>query len=409
MKVQRSRRAFLERLGVGTAGLLVGGHTPRASAFRQNETVQIGIIGAGGRARQLMQRLAVLPGIQMTAICDVYDGAREEARTLASPGAFVTKDYRQLLRRSDVDAVIIGTPDHWHVPLTVEACAAGKDVYVEKPLTHAIEEGAAVVDAQNRYRRIVQVGTQQRSMPQFIEAREVVRSGVLGPVRKVRMTWNRNHTPYRHGVPQVRPDAVDWEQFVGPAPAQPFDPYRFRHWRWFWDFGGGILTDLMVHWVDAVQFLMDIGVPSEITTIGDHLSTRGVWETPDTIQTLMRYPERGLQMHFEGTFVNQHDKAMVELMGENATLYLDRGHMELHPEPGRKVEPREVILGGDRGGDFSTVDGETLHLNDWLEAVRTRRPPSAPAEAGVLAAQVAHLGNQAYREDRVVRTGRGRG
>ena len=117
----------------------------------------------------------------------------------------------------------------------------------------------------------------------------------------------------------------------------------------------------------------------------------------------MRYPDRGLEIHFEGTFVNQHDKSMVELMAEDATLYLDRSRMELHPEPGRKVQAKEVILGGTRGGDFSKVDGETLHLNDWPEAIRSRRPPSAPAEAGVLAAKVAHLGNQAYRENRIVR------
>ena len=402
MKPEHSRREFLEQMGIGTAGLLAGGYTAKAGGFPQNETIQIGIIGAGGRARQLMQRLAAIPGVRLTAVCDIYDPFVAEARKLAAPGAFVTKDHLQLLERSDVDAVIIGSPDHWHVPMTVDACAAGKDVFVEKPLTHKISEGPAVIDAQKRHQRIVQVGTQQRSMPQFIQAREILRAGTLGPIRKVRMTWNRNHTPYEHRVPEVHPEQVDWKRFLGGAPEQPFDAYRFRHWRWFWDFGGGILTDLMVHWLDAVQFLMDIGVPSEITTIGDHLSTKGVWETPDTIQTLMRYPEQGLQVHFEGTFVNQHHKAMVELMGEDATLYLDRGRMELHPEPGRKVGAREVILGGARGGDFSTVDGETLHLNDWLEAVRSRRPPSAPAEAGVLAAKVAHLGNQAYRESTIV-------
>ena len=403
MTHESSRREFLERAGVGTAGLLVGGYTSTARGFQKNETIQIGVIGAGGRARQLMQRLAAIPGTRLTAICDVYDPFLDEARKLAAAGAFVTKEYRELLQRSDVDAVLIGSPDHWHVPMTVDACAAGKDVFVEKPLTHRIDEGPAVIDAQNRHRRIVQVGTQQRSMPQFIEARTIVKAGTLGPIRKVRMTWNRNHLPYQHRVPQVNQAEVDWKRFLGRAPDQPFDAYRFRNWRWFWDFGGGILTDLMVHWMDAVQFVMDIGVPEEITTVGDQLSTKGVWETPDTIQTLMRYPDRGLQIHFEGTFVNQHDKAMVELMGEDATLYLDRSRMELHPEPGRKVQAKEVILGGTRGGDFSTVDGETLHLNDWLEAIRIRRPPSAPAEAGVLAAKVAHLGNQAYREHRIVR------
>jgi len=404
MKIHSSRRAFLERMGIGTAGLLVGGYAATAAGFPKNETIQVGVIGAGGRARTLMKRLGQIPGARITAICDIFDPFLEEAGKFAAPGAFVTKDYRALLERRDVDAVLIGSPDHWHVPMTVDACAAGKDVYVEKPLTHKISEGPAAIDAQNRYRRIVQVGTQQRSMPQFIEAREIVKAGTLGAIRKIRMSWNRNHTPFQKRVPDIKPEQLDWRRFLGNAPEQPFDAYRFRNWRWFWDFGGGILTDLMVHWLDSVHFVMDIGLPSEITTIGDHLSVKGVWETPDTIQTLMRYPKHGLQIHFEGTFVTQRHKAMMELMGEDATLYVDRGRLELHPEPGRKIEAKEVILGGGaRGADFSTVDGETLHLNDWLEAIRARRVPSAPAEAGVLAAHVAHLGNRAYRENKIVR------
>ncbi len=353
---------------------------------------------------RLVPALKRIPGTKITAVCDIFDVNLAKARQSA-PGAFVTNDYRKLLARKDVDAVIIGSPDHWHVPMTVDACAAGKDVYVEKPLTHSIEEGQAVIDAQNNHERVVQVGTQQRSMPQFIKAREIVQSGVMGPIHKVHMCWNRNHTPFRNHVPDIKASQVDWERFLGNAPKQPFEPYRFhRNWRWFWDFGGGILTDLMVHWMDAVLFIKDFGLPSEVTTIGDQFTTKGVWQTPDTIQTLMRFPKHAMQLHFEGTFASSHNRAGITMMGENATLYLDRGRLELTPQPDRKVEPIEMLLGdGDRGADFSTVDGEKLHLADWLTAVRSRRKPSAPAEAGVMAAQIAHLGNQAYREGKVLR------
>nr|MDQ3622991.1 Gfo/Idh/MocA family oxidoreductase [Verrucomicrobiota bacterium] len=304
----------------------------------------------------------------------------------------------------DVDAVIIGSPDHWHVQMTADACKAGKDVYVEKPLTHTIAEGQAAIDAQNQHGRVVQVGTQQRSMPQFIKAREIVQAGTLGAIRKIHMTWNRNQTPFQKRVQEIKPEQVDWKRFLGTARPQPFDAYRFRSWRWFWDFGGGILTDLMVHWLDAVFFMRELGVPAEITTVGDQLATKGSWETPDTIQTLMRFPNHGLQLHFEGTFVNGHNRAGVAIMGEDATLYVDRGRLELIPEARRKIEKLEMIVGGgERGADFSTIDGETLHLNDWLEAIRTRRKPSAPAEAGVSSAEVAHLANQAFREGKVVR------
>ncbi len=404
MNIQHSRREFLERLGLGTAGLLVGGYTATAAGFPKNETIHVGVIGSGGRARKLMSSLAAIPGVRITAVCDIYDEHLAAGKKLAAPGAFTTSDYHPLLQRSDVDAVLIGSPDHWHVPMTVDACAAGKDVYVEKPLTHTVAEGQPVIDAQNKHKRIVQVGMQQRSMPQFHKAREILRAGTLGKIRKIHMTWNRNQLPFQKRGADVKPGQVDWKRFLGSARRQPFDSYRFRNWRWFWDFGGGILTDLMVHWLDAVNFVMDLGLPAEVTTVGDSFATKGLWETPDTIQTVMRYPDRGLQIYFEGTFVNARNRAMIEMMGEDATLYLDRGRWELHPEARRKLAyQEEVFAPGERGSDFfPEIDAETLHLSDWLEAVRTRRPPSAPAEAGVLAAKVAHLGNEAFRKNKVV-------
>lgn len=405
MNPPSSRRAFLEQLGIGSAGLLVGGYSATAAGFPKNETIQVGVIGCGGRAvKRLMPVLAKIPGTKITAVCDIFDEHLAAAKAAADPGAFATGDFHALLKRTDVDAVIIGSPDHWHVPMTIAACQAGKDVYVEKPLTHSVAEGQSVIDAQNKFKRVVQVGTQQRSMPQFHKARELVQNGTLGPIHKIHMCWNRNHTPFQKRVQDIQPSQVDWQRFLGNARQQPFDPYRFRNWRWFWDFGGGILTDLMVHWLDAVYFMQEMGLPAEITSIGDNFSTKGIWETPDTIQTLLRYPGSNAQLHFEGTFSSAHRKAGITLMGENATLYVDRGMLEVIPEAGKKAEKLELTLGvGGRGADFSSVDGETLHLNDWLEAIRTRRKPSAPAEAGVLSAHVAHLGNQAYREGKIIR------
>jgi predicted dehydrogenase len=137
---------------------------------------------------------------------------------------------------------------------------------------------------------------------------------------------------------------VDWKKFLGSARDQPFDEYRFRNWRWFWDFGGGIFTDLMVHWLDMTHFLLGLDHPAEATSIGDDFLWKGLWETPDTVQTLMRYPDRELQVYFEGTFVNHRNRAMTEIMGSDATLYIDRGRYELHPENG-KGEYEELVLG----------------------------------------------------------------
>lgn len=395
-----SRREFLERLGLlGAGGLITAAYTATARGYAANETIEVGVIGCGGRAQHLLRYLLELPGVRLAAVADVWDKHLDDGRRLADPRALVTRHANELLDRRDLDAVLIATPDHWHVPMTVAACEAGKDVYVEKPLTHNLAEGAAVIDAQNRHQRIVQVGMQQRSMPHLQEARELVRSGQLGRVHKVRMSWNRNADRLRRGSLGIDPASVDWAAFVGAAREQPFDEYRFRNWRWFWDFGGGILTDLMTHFIDVANWYLDLAEPATAVTVGDFYTAADLWETPDTIQTLLDYPDEQVQLHFEGTFVNARDAARLELLGSEASLYVDRGRYELHPEPRSQVASRELVLGeGPRGRDFyMNPPGETLHLANWLESIRTREKPNAPAEAGVTAVLGPHLGNLAYR------------
>jgi len=406
MSIRPSRREFLQSTTVTTAALTAG-YTATSAGFAANETINVGCIGTGGRCRRLMKSLADIPGVKITAVCDVWDRHLALGKQASDEKAFATKDYHEVLKRKDVDAVLVGTPDHWHVPVSVDACAAGKDVYVEKPLTHDLSEGKSVVAAQNRHKRIVQVGMQQRSMPHLIKARELIQAGTIGPVVKVHCTWNRNVMRARRGTLNIDPKTVDWDRFLGKARQQPFDAYRFRHWRWFWDFGGGIFTDLMVHWIDVVHWCLNLDYPKVATSIGDHFMAAGIWETPDTVQTLLRYPEHDVQVSFEGTFSNARHGAMTEFMGRDATLYCDRGRYEIHPERHRRLQPSQLVLGdGPRGRDFyNKPDGETLHLANWLEAIRTRKKPSAPAEAGVSAAAAAHLANTALREGQVVRAG----
>ena len=396
MRKSYNRRSFLKTSAAGTA--VVAGYTATARGYQANETLNVGCIGTGGRCRRLMKSLVKVAGVRIAAVCDVWDAHLEEGRKLADPKAFSTKIFEEVLERSDIDAVLIGSPDHWHVPMTIAACEAGKDVYVEKPLTHHPSEGAAVIEAQNHNRRIVQVGMQQRSMPQVQKAREILRSGQLGKIHKVHLSWNRN-TPRGQGTrPEIDPGSVDWKRFLGSAPDQPFDPYRFRQWRWFWDFGGGLLTDLMVHHIDIANWFLDLENPARAVTVGDHFRNAGLWETPETIQTLIRYPDQDVQVYFEGTFSNARSGAMFEFMGTEATLYVDRGRYEIHPERGREIPYSEWVLGeGRRGADFYTnPDGDLLHLTNWIESVRSRQKPIAPAEAGVAAAAPAHLGNRAY-------------
>ncbi|MEX0979163.1 MAG: Gfo/Idh/MocA family oxidoreductase [Pirellulales bacterium] len=403
MTTPRNRRQFLEQLGLGS--LVLAGYTATARGYAANETINVGCIGTGGRCQALMRALKEVPGAKIVAVCDVWDQNLEAGRRLADEGAFATKDHRELLARKDVDAVIIGAPDHQHVPLTIDACTAGKDVYCEKPLTHDLSEGKAVIDAQNKHSRIVQVGTQQRSMPHFQKACEIVKSGQIGDVHKVHLTWNRNISRWVREKFNISPDTVDWKRFLGGAPQQPFDEYRFRNWRWFWDFGGGLFTDLMVHHIDIAHWFLDLDHPQTAVALGDHFATKGLWETPETVQTVLQYPDRQAQVYFEGTFVNARNGEMLEFMGSDATLYLDRGRYEIHPERLKKIKYSEMVLGsGARGADFyDQPKGEVLHLANWLECVRSRAKPNAPAEAGVSAASAAHLSNLALRSGETAR------
>jgi predicted dehydrogenase len=399
---QFDRREFLQAAGAASAGLFAALAAESASGFAANDTLNVACIGTGGRCRHLMKSLREIPNVKLAAVCDIYEAHLEEGRKLADSQAVVSRDFRELLDRKDIDAVLIGSPDHWHVPMTIAACQAGKDVYVEKPLTHDLREGEAVIAAEKSSGRIVQIGTQQRSMPQFQKAKEIIQSGALGKIHKVHLTWNRNADRVRRLPLNIDPKTVNWKAFLGNAPEQPFDEYRFRNWRWFWDFGGGILTDLMVHFIDVVHWFMEVDHPLVATTIGDQFASQGVWQTPDTIQCLLKYPN-DMQVYFEGTFVNARNGAMIEFMGSEATLYLDRGRYEIHPERKKKIQAEEMVLGsGPRGADFyDKPDGEMLHLLNWVESVRTRKTPNCPVTAGVSAASAAHLGNIAFRSGQV--------
>jgi predicted dehydrogenase len=219
----------------------------------------------------------------------------------------------------------------------------------------------------------------------------------------VHLTWNRNMDRVNRDKRNIDPKSVDWKAFLGNATDQPFDEYRFRNWRWFWDFGNGILTDLMVHYIDVVHWFFDVDHPLQAASIGDNFISKGIWQTPDTIQTLLSYPN-DMQVYYEGTFCNARNGAMLEFMGTDATLYLDRGRYEIHPER-NKGKYEEYVLGtGKRGQDFyDKPDGELLHLTNWIDCIKSRKTPNCPAESGVSAASAAHLGNQAFRENKVAK------
>ena len=384
-----SRRQFL---AASAAALL----SPRL-ARSANEEVRLAVIGPGGRGRLLMEKAASLPGVRFVSLCDVWTQALDQASKM-QPGADRESDYCRVLDREDVDGVIVATPDHWHAKVTADAATAGKHVYVEKPVTHSRDDGEALIKAVRSSGQCVQVGTQQRSMTHLKEAKEIYESGVLGDLVFVRMTWNRN-AERAAGRQQVDPATVDWPAFCGPAGNVEFDPTAMRSWRFFWPFGGGIFTDLMVHWVDTVQWITGLPAATWAASTGSFQQAAGIWETPDTVQCLLRFGDSPTQAHFAGTFSQHRERAMTELRGTKATLYLDRGRWELIPQKRSGVEERSNVVGTrEKGSDFfSETDGAILHIADWLAASREGRDPATPIEAAVAAAETAHLANKALR------------
>lgn len=390
-----SRRTALETLGVTLAAGTILHAAP-------SETIRIGCIGTGGRCRTLMKSLLTIPNTSIVAISDIRQDALALAKAMTGDKVAMFSDYRKLLEDKNIDAVLIGSPDHWHVPMTIDAVAAGKDVYVEKPLTHSLEEGEKVIQAVRKSKQVVQIGTQQRSMEHIKKAKEAVAAGKIGKVYRVHMSWNRNSDRVKKGDPTTNASNVNWKAFLGNVADQPFDDYKMRNWRWFWDFGGGIFTDLMVHWVDVAHWVLNLESPISAASLGTMVNAKGIWETPDMVQTIMEYKD-GIQMFFEGGFSNANHGSRIEFMGTEGTIYVDRGCFQIIPDWNRKIKAEELILGvGRRGADFyDKPDGEKLHLEDWVSAMRSRKDPSTPVEAGVHAAAAAHLANKALRSGKV--------
>jgi predicted dehydrogenase len=369
-----------------------------------NDRIRVGLIGSGGRGTYIAFLAKEHINSAITAVADVYPGRIEvfndrmtRGQVRVSPKSY--QDYRALLDDKDVDAVIIGTPDHWHVPMTIDAVQAGKDVYVEKPLTHNIAEGQAVIDAVERSDRIVQVGYQQRSYPHMAQAKELIAAGRIGKVTQVLTWWNQ---PYlgTEKVSQISlPDEV-WKEFLGTACPRAFDPRRYWTWRWFWDYGGGTLTDLYSHWIDAVHWILDDSVPVTTQALGYRKALTWL-EAPDTVTLSANYPT-GFQVSYNSTMVTRIEDGGMLFRGTDGSLRLLRPLMEIYPENGEydsltRIPKPTLRVENDRDG---TID----HVINWGECIRSRKQPNAPVRSSVDAANAAHYGNIAMRSGRTVET-----
>jgi predicted dehydrogenase len=371
-----TRRSFLVASGV----------TALASTrvFGANDTVRIGVIGAGHRMKGLLDAADKVGPYEIVAVSDVY-GPSRDAITLRSNGPATSHlDYREVLAK-DIDAVIIASPDHWHVRMAVDALAAGKDVYLEKPVTHTLEEGATLTRAVRSSKQILQCGMQQRSWSHFRDAVEMIQGGSLGRMVQVRTYWWQNYHRNRPPKPMDQ-QALDWKLWLGGAPDQPFSQEKFDHWRWFWNFGGGAMTDLFTHWIDVVQWAMKSDQPRQAFMLGDKFVFEQ-WDCPDTIQAAFRYP--GFDVVYEGMMNSSIDDGGLEFRGTEATLKINRSGFGVYRE--RVEEEKNPALTA-----RSVLDGTISHMENFFDCIKTRKEPNAPVETGVAAARAGHIGNLAY-------------
>ncbi len=381
------RRRFLRTSLGATTALLAGARLAPASVLGANDRIRIGVIGTGGRARGLMQQLQELPGQEMVAVSDVYEPRLLEAADITAGKAAKVPDYRRILDDKAVDAVLIGAPDHWHKTMTLESLAAGKDVYVEKPVSHSLEEGEAMVKAVEASKQVVQTGTQQRSWDHWILGKQIVDSGKLGRVTFVNTYW---YQLARGGpLPEVETAKLDWKGWLGPAALQPFDAERFLRWRHFKPFGGGMLTDLLTHWIDVVHWYMGVEAPLSAATTARKYRMKS-WDWPDAVTATLEYPGELMVTH-TGSYGSSIDDGGLEFRGDLATLKIDRERLLVFNEGSPRVEgqytPEPEIQVRSQG------DGTTSHLRNWLDCIRSRKTPTAPMRVGHQAVRAAHIAN----------------
>ena len=408
-----SRRLFLGGVTAASYSRLRGA----------NDRVGIGFIGFGLIGSQHVKDFSNQKDADLVALSEVYQPRLEQGVAACGARAKGYSDFRRMLENKDVDAVVVSTPDHWHAMATILSCAAGKDVYVEKPLAVFIREGRWMVNAARKFNRVVQAGTQQRSGPHYQKARDLIRGGYLGKVMEARSGSFRNVMPgFGSPADSAPPAGFDYDMWLGPAPKRPYNPHRgLYHFRWFWDYSGGQMTNLGAHEIDIVQWVMQFKGPLAVASGGGRYALQDNGETPDTQDAIFEYP--GMTMHYSFREASAGRRAYtgLEFAGTKGTLAISRGGFEIVPD--MKIDPNSAIPnfnGHPAGGpERSAVKGEPwcqpmkengssaeqldLHVRNFLDCVKTRQRPIADVEDAHYTAVACHLANISLRAGRKVR------
>lgn len=388
-----------------------------------NDRVQVGFVGYGLIGAQHVHDFKSLPDVDLAAISDVYEPRLREGQAACGPRCQGYADFRRLLDRPDIQAVVISTPDHWHALLTMMACAAGKDVYVEKPLTLFVREGRWMIAAAKRYQRVVQVGTQQRSGRHYADAVQMLQDGYIGKIHTVRMGSFRNIMP-GFGTPSDAhpPTEMNYDLWLGPAPKRQYNPNRsLYHFRWFWDYSGGQMTNLGAHEIDVIHWAMKTGAPQAVASAGGRLALTDNGETPDTQDSLFEYPGfTTLWSHREASR-GRGQGGGLEFFGTKGSMTLSRSGFQVFPDS--KVPPQNQIpefQGHPAGGPQRVPAAQIMpwceavkrgayndllasHARNFIDCVKSRQQPVSNLEEEHQVATACHLANISLRLGRKVR------
>ncbi len=414
MRKKLTRRRFLKdstrALAGGVAALAASDFARRTIAAEgkgplgANERVGVGFIGVGGRGTWHVRTFKGFPDVEVIAVCDPHQGRVAGALEAAGGSVKGFKDYRELLNLKEVDAVVIATTGHWHALPAIHACQAGKDIYVEKPLALTIGEGRAVVTAARKHNRIAMIGTQNRSSPSFQKAVEIVRSGTLGKIGLVHVWANEQWGPNGFGQPADTepPKELDWDLWLGPSPKVSYNPNRYFHNFFFWDYGGGWQSEVGVHHYDIVHWAMGCDTPLSCQASGGKLMINDNTEIPDTFTAIWEYPS--FVMSFRTTYANmlafeQRQRGTI-FHGTNGTMVLD-GHAPGIKIFGETVGGKKVLEDSFTAQDLP--EGNVLHQKEFVRCVKERERPFADIEVGHKSSVPGHLSNIAYRVGRKIR------
>jgi predicted dehydrogenase len=418
-----SRRDF-----VRAAGVAVGAE----KLYGANDQVNLGFIGIGIQGSSHLRFFSAYPGVRPVAAADLYDGHLTAAKERTEGAIYTTKDYHELLARTDVDAVVIAAPEHWHRRMVLDALAAGKHIYCEKPLAWSIEQGAEIVSAVAKSRKLLMVGSQTKTMASTAKARQIIKSGKLGQVTMIRSGQGRNDPEgaWQYPIPpDASPATVDWQRFLGPASQRPFDAQRFFQWRSWWEYSGGLGTDLMTHTFTMLHEILDVTCPTSAVSHGGIYRWKDGREVPDVLNSILEY-EPGFVVDIYVNLANAHPLHGTAIMGTEGTLLMDRQGLTFYPEPAAPKAQGYGVNGWPRGLRAQyyealgyTADGkpkeplpsrkepETIpvdsagslrHLDHFIRSLRDGTPSRETAVDGHYAAAAGHLVNLAYRRRRRV-------